>query len=154
MKNRIFLSFWLVFFAASFANPQANTRQAMTPNMYDLKSDHLHVTYSTTSKNGQPYFSYQDDTKTLSFKGKEIREEKSEIGTLVTVTIHMTIDSGSTTFTLLVPTVRLQEYTPATINTIGITTVHKFSVVPVANLGQTEAYTTTELSGTAQMVLF
>ncbi|HLJ30675.1 MAG TPA: hypothetical protein VKY85_28475 [Candidatus Angelobacter sp.] len=154
MNSRTFLSFLLVLFAANFASPQANSKQVVKPNVYDLKSDHLHVTYSTTGRNGQPNFSYQDGGQTLSFKGNEIRQEKSEIGTLVTVTIRRTVDAGSTTFTLLVPAVRLAESAPVQIHTIGITTAHKFSVVPAMNLGQTELYTTTELSGTAAMVLF
>jgi hypothetical protein len=77
------------------------------------------------------------------------------VGTLVSVTIHMTVDSGSTTFTLLVPAVNLAEQdSPAQIHTIGITTVHRFSVVPAANHGQTELYTTTQLSGTGSLVGF
>jgi len=35
------------------------------------------------------------------------------------------------------------------IHTEGITTVHRFSVVPVLNLGQDEVYTFTRLHGTA-----
>ncbi|HEY6249832.1 MAG TPA: hypothetical protein VI685_07705 [Candidatus Angelobacter sp.] len=154
MKSRIFLSFLLVFLTANIANPQATSRQIVPPDVYELTGGQLHVTYTTTSKNGQPYFSYQDGSQNLSFKGKEIRQVKSEFGTLVTVTIHMTVDAGSTMFTLLVPSVRLEEFSPAQIHTVAITTAHKFSVIPAMNLGQTETYTTTELSGTAKMVMF
>lgn len=152
MKLRIFL-FILECLATSLAQAQA-TKQPLTPNLYELKGGNLHATYSTTGKDGQPYFSYQDGNQTLSFKGKEIRQEKSEAGTLVSVTLRMTVDSGSTTFTLLVPAVRLVEPSSVQIHTIGIETVHKFSVVPPANLGQIETYTTTELSGEAKVVLF
>ena len=122
--------------------------------MYELAGGQLHVTYATTSKDGQPYFSYQDGSQKLSFKGADIRQEKSEIGTLATVIIRRTVDAGSTTFTLLVPTVRLKESSTAEIHTYGITTVHKFSVIPAMNMGQIEMYTTTELSGTANLVMF
>jgi len=91
----------------------------------------------------------------LSFKGSQIRQVKAEFGTLVSVTIHMTVDSGSTTFTLVVPKVNLPEQnSQAQIHTIGITTTHRFSVVPAMNHGQTEIYTTTELSGTGSLVAF
>lgn len=155
MKSRIFLTFLLLFSAVNLASPQANTQQqAVTPNVYELAGGQLHITYSTTDRGGQPRFSYQDGSETLNFKGNEIHQEKSQIGTLVTVIIRRTIDSGSTTFTLLVPTVTLKEFSPAQMHTYGITTVHKFSVIPAMNMGQIETYTTTELAGTATMVMF
>jgi hypothetical protein len=153
MKNPTLV--FLLFFAAVLAHAQGGTKQPMTPNIYQLIGGHLRVTYSTTSIDGKPHFSYQDGSQTLSFTGDQIRQTKTEIGTLVSVTIHMTVDSGSTAFTLLVPTVNLTSpSSPATIHTIGITTGHKFSVLPAVNQGQTELYTTTELSGTASAVVF
>lgn len=155
MKSRIFLSLLLVISTVNLASAQANTQQqVVTPNVYELTGSQLHITYATTSKDGQPYFSYQDGSQKLSFKGADIRQEKSEIGTLVTVIIRRTVDTGSTTFTLLVPSVRLKELSPAEVHTYGITAVHKFSVIPAMNMGQIETYTTTELSGTATMVMF
>jgi hypothetical protein len=155
MQKRIFYVF-LLFFAAAIVHPQAGVNQPVAPNLYKLSGGHMHITYSTTDKAGQPHLSYEDGTRTLSFTGNQIREAKTEMGTLVSVTIHMTIDTGSTTFTLLVPTVNLASpsSSPAQVKTYGITTVHKFSVVPAANRGQTELYTITELSGTAALVFF
>lgn len=155
MKSRVFLTLLLLLSAVNLASPQANTQQqAVTPDVYDLTGGQLHITYATTSKDGRPYFSYQDGSQKLSFKGADIRQDKSEIGTLVTVIMRRTVDTGSTTFTLLVPTVRLKESSPAEVHTYGITTVHKFSVIPAMNMGQIESYTSTELSGTAEMVMF
>lgn len=150
MKNRILLL--LVLFAVVSAFPQG-TKQAMAPNRYQLSGGHMNITYSTSGFDGKPHFSYQDGSQTMNFTGSQIRETKTDIGTLVSVTIRMTVDSGSTSFTLLVPDVRLTSY-EAQIHTIGITTIHKFSVVPAANQGQTGVYTTTELSGTASDVRF
>lgn len=143
----------LAFLVPNFASLQPG--KPSTPNLYQLKSSQLRVKFSTTSKDGQPYFSYEDGSRSLSFKGNQIRQVKSDMGTLVTVTVHMTVDSGSTTFTLLVPEVNLAEQnSPAQIHTIGITTVHRFSVVPAVNHGQTERYTTSEFSGTGSLVFF
>lgn len=138
------------------ANMQASNPQPVAPNLYQLHGDYLHVTYSTTSFSGKPQLSYKDAGQSLNFTGDQIRKTATEIGTLVTVTIHMTVDSGSTSFTLLVPTVNLAGPTtpPTEIHTVGITTVHRFSVVPVGNQGQTELYTVTELSGAAAHVFF
>ena len=42
----------------------------------------------------------------------------------------------------------------APLSTEGITTIHRFSVVPAFNKGQTELYSAATLRGTAQFVLF
>jgi hypothetical protein len=153
MKTHIFALVLLL--APLFGNSQAKTSQPEAPDVYELTGGKLHIAYSTTSKNGEPHFTYRDGRQTLSFSGGQIRQTKTEVGTLVTVTLRMTVDTGSTSFTLLVPTVNLASPTStATIHTVGITTVHRFSVVPAANRGQTEIYTTTELSGTASIVNF
>ena len=155
MKSRVLLTFLLLLSTVNLVSRQANTQQqAVAPDVYELAGGQLHVTYATTSKDGQPYFSYQDGSQKLSFKGADIRQEKSEIGTLVTVILRRTVDAGSTTFTLLVPTVRMKESSPAEVHTYGITTVHKFSVIPAMNMGQIETYRSTELSGTANLVMF
>jgi hypothetical protein len=124
------------------------------PDLYQLRGAALHITYSTTSFVGKPRFVYQDALQTLTFEGDQIRTVVTEIGTLSTVTIRMTVDSGSTSFTLLVPRVNLGSSNHAPIHTEGITTIHRFSVVPALNQGQTELYTVTPLTGTASFVDF
>jgi hypothetical protein len=69
------------------------------------------------------------------------------------VTIVRTVDSGSTTFTLLVPQINLGQTNSAPISTEGITTIHRFSLVPAFNHGQIELYQVERLSGTAQFVI-
>jgi hypothetical protein len=125
-----------------------------TPNLFTLQGHHLQVTYSPTSFDGKPNLQYHDPFQALQFSGEEIRTLASEIGTLVTVTIRRTVDAGSTSFTLVVPQVNLDPSKRAQITAFGITTVHRFSVIPVLNLGQTDLYTVTELSGTAALVDF
>jgi hypothetical protein len=125
-----------------------------TPNLYLLHGHHLHITYSTSGIDGKPHFQYHDSFQTLPFSGDEIRTLASEIGTLVTVTIRLTIDSGSTSFTLVVPHVNLDQSHHAHITTFGVTTLHRLSLVPAFNQGQTELYTLTELSGAASLVAF
>jgi hypothetical protein len=126
-----------------------------TPNIYQLHGHNLSVTYSTGELGSLKSFEYQDAFQTLVFKGAEIRIVVSEIGTLVTVTIRSTVDSGSTSFTLLVPTVNLPgPNSHAHITTEGITTLHRFSINPKLNQGQTELYIVTQLTGTAEAIPF
>lgn len=125
-----------------------------TPNLYDLHGHHLHITYSTSGIDGKPRFQYHDPLQTLQFSGDEIRTLDSEIGTLVTITLRLTPDLGSTSFTLLVPQVNLGQSREAQITTFGLTTLHRFSIAPQLDRGQTERSTVTELSGTAALVEF
>jgi len=123
-------------------------------NLYELSGGGIHITYSTTSFGGFPIFTYQDSSQSKQFSGNQIRTVQTEIGTLVTVTTFLTVDSGSTTFTVLIPTVNLRSSDSVAIWTDGIATVHRFLVVGPPLQGQTEIYTVYPLSGTASFVVF
>src|SRR5262249_51889504 len=122
------------------------------PNFYQLSSRSIHVTYSTNGIDGKPHLSYQDARQTLSFAGEEIRVAESDLGTIVSVAIRRTVDSGSTTFSLILPRVVLADLPPCPIPTRGITVVHRFSVVPAFNRGQLDSYAVVKLHGTASII--
>lgn len=132
-----------------------------TPNLYNLHNNviqggqfSLHVSYTTSGIDGKPHFHYQDAQQTLNFAGDQIRTVESDVGLLVSVTIRQTVDAGSTTFTLIIPTVNLGQSAQARISTLGITTIHRFSIVPQFNLGQIETSTVSQLEGNAERVEF
>ena len=134
---------------------QAQAAQLVAPDLFVLAGGGLHVTYSTSSFFGGPHFTYQDAFRTLNFSGSQIRTVNvPDLGTVVSVTIMLTVDTGSTTFSVLIPQVNLVGAMSVPISTEGITTVHRFSVIPVLNHGQQEFYTVTPLTGTASHVLF
>lgn len=89
---------------------------------------------------------------TLDFSGDQVRLVATEIGTLVSVTIRSTVDTGSTLFTLLVPKVNLPNTDEVSISTYGVRTDVALGTGPGPNTGQTEKYTVTELEGTARWV--
>jgi hypothetical protein len=124
------------------------------PNLYNLSGHGLHITYSTTGIDGKPHFSYHSTTQTLSFSGDQIETLQSPLGTLVTVFIFRTIDGPSTSFTLLVPRVNLNANEHLQIRTEGITTMHRFSIIPAMLHGQLDHYTVRALHGTASHVVF
>ena len=125
------------------------------PNVLQLHGLGVSVSYSTGAGGSLPSLTYQDALQSHVFKGDEIRTLPSEIGALVTVTLRLTVDSGSTTFTLLVPTVNLTgPFNHVQIHTVGITTVHRFSLVPQLNHGQTELYSVVPLQGSAALIPF
>ncbi|ABB75637.1 hypothetical protein SAMN05216403_1311 [Nitrosospira multiformis ATCC 25196] len=131
---------------------QPTTQSTQTPNLYQLSGKNLNITYSTSGIDGKPHFSYQDLQQTLDFTGDEIRSVETEIGTLVSVTIRMTVDTGGTTFSLLLPRIHIPGEQTVPVQTIGITTLHRFSVLPIS--GQRDFYTVTRLHGSAGRVFF
>lgn len=110
----------------------------------------LQVSYSAAG----PRLHYHQGPVVEDFTGKDIRVvEVPDLGTLVSVTIHMTVDSGSTTFTMLLPIVNLPPppALPAAVpvTTDVVTTLHRFSTVLALQHGQQETYTVTPLQGSA-----
>jgi hypothetical protein len=147
-----YLSTLLVFFTL-FCNQVIADSEAITPNFYTLRGKNLQVTYSTTSIDGKPRFTYKDNQKTLNFSGNQIRTANTDVGTLVSVTTYITLDSGGTSFSVLIPRVNLQHFgQELTVNTQGITTKHKFSILPL--FGQLDTYKVTPLYGKASHVWF
>jgi hypothetical protein len=126
--------------------------QSAEPNRYELSGKHLNVAYSTTGIDGKPHFSYQDLHQTLDLSGDEIRSVDTEVGTLVSVTIRLTVDTGGTTFSILLPRVNLPGEAAAPIQTVGITTIHKSPIVPI--IGQRDFYTVIRLTGSASRLFF
>ena len=129
-------------------------KEFVTPNIFHLSGDNIHVTYSTTSIDGKPTLSYQDTHIGKSFRGDDIRVVECDLGSLVSVTIRMTVDAGSTTFSVLIPRMRIDQGASGTVRTYGITTLHRFSIVPQLLHGQLDNYRTVALHGMAQHVLF
>jgi hypothetical protein len=110
----------------------------------------LQVSYSVAG----PNLHYHQGAVVKDFTGNQIRvAEVPDVGTLVSVTTQMVVDSGSTTFTLLLPRVNLPAppALPAAVpvTTDGVTTLHRFSTVLALQNGQQEFYTVTPLQGTA-----
>ena len=82
------------------------TFQTNEQNKFDLCGvGHRHkdilISYTTTSIAGKPIFNFTDSEGTRNFTGDEIRTQNTEIGTMVTVTLKLTVDTGNTTLTLL-----------------------------------------------------
>ncbi len=124
---------------------------ANQPTLYELSGGGIHVSYATTSFGGKPLFTYHDAFQFKSVSGDAITRLETDIGTLVTIVIHMTVDRGSTTFSLLLPHVNLPPSHVQNITAEGITTLQRFSVP--APQGQTQFYTVHSLHGTASFVV-
>ena len=134
----------------------------VAPNLWSLSGGGIHVRFWTFTlgpiRQGDepPHLTYHDSHRTLSFHGDEIRSvDVPDLGTVVSVTIVLTVDTGSTTFTLLLPRVNIASQGPSNsvpVSTEGITTVHAGPFGPHLGHAQEEFYTVTPLMGTAAFV--
>jgi hypothetical protein len=117
----------------SRANRTASTTvpNFQSSGFFDWLYVDLYTTFTispTRQGDEPPHFTYHDSHRTLRFHGNEIRSVNvPDLGTLVSVTIVLTVDTGSTTFTVLLPRVNIVSQDPFTsipVSTEGIITVH------------------------------
>src|SRR5262245_12992471 len=90
------------------ANPPTQRRSPgmpnIQPNRYVLHSQDgfTKVDFETSSLVGQPVLNLsQGSGPTRHFSGSQIRSRNTEIGRLVTVTTQVSVDTGSTSFSVL-----------------------------------------------------
>ena len=136
--------------------PEPASPDLTTPNQYHLHGAGISVAYFpegfgpvTPGRPGR--FIYQDAQRSLSFQGEQIRTvELPDLGLVVSVTLVLTVDVGSTTFSVLLPQVVLpaQGQAASVIHTEGITTIHHTFLAPIGH-AQREVYSVTPLRGTA-----
>ncbi len=90
------------------------------------------------------------------FCGHQIRKVQTEVGTLVSVTLNMTVDTGTTDLTVLVPRVNLDDAPGATadIRTESTKTKHRLFYNRDLLKGQLDNYSIVRLVGIASLVAF
>ncbi len=118
------------------------------PNRYVVHSNDgkIKVDYETSSFIGQPVLNLtQVPGPIRHFAGSQIRRLETEVGILVTVTTQMTVDTGSTSLSLLIPAITLsatsdhQKFTSEAIvtthsgpNSVPVNGVHeKYQFIPL-----------------------
>ncbi|MGH3625704.1 MAG: hypothetical protein ACRDQ5_28685 [Sciscionella sp.] len=133
-------------------------QEVRTPNQYHLHGYGISVSYFPGGSGppiqgrGNVHFTYHDSSRSLTFLADEVRTvEVDDLGTIVSVTLVDTVDTGSTTASLLVPTVVLPEGSSSvSIHTDLITTIHRLFVAAIGH-PQREMYTVTALTGDASL---
>jgi hypothetical protein len=126
------------------------------PNRYVLQSNDgkTKVDYETSSFLGQPTFNLtQGPGPIRHFAGSQIRTLNTEIGILVSVTTQLTVDTGSTSFSVLIPAITLTSIgDQKAFNTDAIVTTHSGpNSVPAT--GVHETYNFIPMKGEASFVL-
>jgi hypothetical protein len=133
--------------------PVTTPSEPLVPNQYELLGSGVSINFSTTSITGDPLFHYQDACREVNARGDEIRQEETEVGTLVTVTLEPDADAGSLLFTVLIPRATLAEIGgELRIVTEGIMTRSRFARGPAAD-AQLQQYRVVTLRGEATFVI-
>jgi hypothetical protein len=124
------------------------------PNVYHLHGKHIHIAYypegsGPLTTDGPVKLVYQDQHQTKTFRAAQVAvEEVANLGSLITVVLQVSPDAGSTTATLLIPTVVRQGAQTVPLRTVLITTVHVSTLTGIGH-PQRDVYTVTKLKGTA-----
>jgi hypothetical protein len=126
-----------------------------SPNQYYLQGSGISVAYfpdgfGPPHTNGPLHFTYRDSVRSLAFYGDEVRlVEVPDLGAVVSVTIVPSVDTGATTFSLVVPVVVVSNASSSvSIETFGVTTMH-YVLVGAIGHPQRDMYAVTALSGVA-----
>jgi hypothetical protein len=133
---------------------QAKAVPGVAPNAYHLRGEGIRVSYFPTGEgpltvDGPVKLVYQDHQRTQTFRTHDVTvADVPSLGSLVTVVLHMTPDLGSTTATLVVPTVILGGAQSAAVHTLLITTMHASTLTGLGD-PQRDTYTVTHLTGSA-----
>ncbi|MBT4521985.1 MAG: carboxypeptidase regulatory-like domain-containing protein [Halieaceae bacterium] len=99
------------------------------PNHYVFAGKNVSVEYTTSSIDDTPQLHYRRGSNGVrTFSGDEIRATKTEVGQLVTLSLRQIPDLKTTTFTLLIPAVNVNEQGPVLFETTAFITNHHTTI--------------------------
>ena len=143
---------------ATSASAQA-VRKAPAPaleeaNFFELRHNNNIITYTASNIAGEPVVTYKDSGTTRNFTGKEVRRQKTELGTLVTVTLEATPDLEMRLLTIVLPQVQLKNGTPEKFKAPVVFTRVEMSIAgPPLHPGPVQTYDVKIYSGKASFIL-
>ncbi len=131
---------------------------AQEPNQYHLQGGGISVSYFPQGQgppvegSGRLRLSYQDSNQSRAFFDNDVRTVNvDDLGTVVSVSLFVTVDAGGTSFSLLIPHVQLPDQPGPSVfiqTQSIITSFTLFDFGPFAQ-PQKQTYTVIALSGTA-----
>ncbi len=126
------------------------------PNRFVLHGSDgkIKVDYETSGLLGQPSLNLTEGHGPIRhFAGSQIRTVNTEVGTLVSVTTQLTVDTGSTSFSILIPAITLTAISDQqAFATEAIVTTHS-GPDSVPSAGVHEKYRFVPMKGEANFVL-
>ena len=121
----------------------------MPANKFVLKHRQIEVDYTLGITPGLVALTYKDGPEVKTFKTTEVTTNQTALGTLVSVPLLKTVDTGGQTFGFFLPQIEVPSGQTATFFTVGV--YEKFSG-PDSVPQVPPSWTCIELEGTAQTV--
>jgi hypothetical protein len=122
----------------------------MSANKFVLKHHRTEIDYTIGETSGLPALTYKHGSDTKTFTAKEITTDATALGSLVSVPLVATIDTGGERFGFFLPQVEVPSGQTAELSTMGV--YEKFSG-PDSVPQVPPSWTSIELHGTAQTVI-
>jgi hypothetical protein len=139
--------------SATVSTLSPTSGQPLAPNRFELLGRGISLSFSKTSITGEPLLQYQDACRQVSARGEEIRQEETELGTLVTITLEPDADAGSLLFTVVIPRAQLTGVgSEVRIEALGLLTRDRFARGPAADV-QLQSSMCVSMKGSATFVL-
>ena len=89
-------------------------------NKYVLHGDGIEVEYTIGGNPGFTALTFTEDGTTKNFTPAQITTDQTGLGTLVSVALALTVDTGGTRFGFFLPDVRLTRGQSAAVTTVGV----------------------------------
>ena len=121
-------------------------QQSDLATMFLLSGEGLKISYYINEDHSSE-LDYQDAQESLNFPSDQLHIQPSAIGTLITAPLKKSADAGATTFTLVLPDVKLGGQTKQPLETFGVI-AQDYSSVP--RVGAQLTYRVIPLQGTGQ----
>jgi hypothetical protein len=121
-------------------------QQSDLATMFLLTGGDLKISYYINEDNSSE-LDYQDSQGSQTFQSDHLHIQQSAIGTLITATLNKSADTGTTTFTLVLPNVKLGGQTKQPLETFGVIT-QDFS--SDSRVGSQLTYRVVSLQGTGE----
>ena len=122
------------------------TQKSDLATMFLLSGEDLKISYYINEDHSSE-LDYQDAQGSLTFQSDHLHIQQSSIGTLITATLKSSAEAGVTTFTLVLPDVKLGGQTKQPLQTFGVITQDSSAL---AKTGAQLAYRVVPLQGTGQ----
>jgi hypothetical protein len=121
-------------------------QQSDLATMFLLTGEDVKISYYIDEDHSSE-LDYQDSQGSLTFQSNQLPIQQSAIGTLITATLKNSADAGATTFTLVLPNVKLGGQTKQPLETFAIITQDSSTL---SRAGAQLTYRVVPLQGTGQ----
>ena len=122
------------------------TQQSDLATMFLLTGEGLKISYYINEDHSSE-LDYQDAQGSLTFPSDQLRIQPSAIGTLITAPLKKSADAGATTFTLVLPKVKLGGQTKQPLETFAVI-AQDYSTL--SRVGEQLTYQVVSLQGTGE----